>query len=70
MLETVTWGGQPGKELRVEPDGVRLSPRKSFEQWQQIVQLRCEPWGPLEIESAVVLQRLADIAARKRLACR
>lgn len=68
LLQTVTWGGHPARVAQVDPDGVRLSPRKSFEQWKQTVHLRCEPWGALEIESAVVLQRLADIAIRKRLA--
>ena len=66
--QTVTWGGQPAKVVEADGDGVRLSPRKSFEQWKQIVELYAEPWGPLEIESAVVLQRLGDIAMRKRLA--
>lgn len=65
--QTVTWGGQPEKLLSIDRDGVRLSPRKSFEQWKQTVELCAEPWGPLEIESAVVLQRLGDIAMRKRL---
>ncbi|MCV7062803.1 hypothetical protein H7I76_25345, partial [Mycolicibacterium vaccae] len=33
-------------------DEVRLSPRKSFERWREIVRDRSAPWMQTEIESA------------------
>lgn len=58
-LRSVDWGGDPyNKAIAVsEGDGVRLSPRKSFERWQEIVRDRGEPWTPTEIESADMLRR-------------
>ena len=49
--ETVRWSGNPEKTIAVGPSGPRLSPRGSFEEWQQT--LRCaEPWHRLELGNA------------------
>jgi len=58
-LRSVDWGGDPhNKAIAVSEGGeVRLSPRKSFERWQEIVRDRGEPWTPTEIESADMLRR-------------
>ncbi len=57
-LRAVDWGGDPhNKAIAVqEGDGVRLSPRKSFERWREVVDMCCEPWGPIQIESAELLR--------------
>ncbi len=49
VVRTVTWGGDPRK-----PDDPqeRLTPRKSFEQWQEVVRHRSIAWTQAEIESA------------------
>jgi len=49
VVRTVTWGGDPRK-----PDDPRerLTPRKSFAQWQEIVRHRSIPWTQAEIDSA------------------
>jgi two-component system, chemotaxis family, sensor kinase Cph1 len=59
VLRSVDWGGDPhNKAIAVsEGDEVRLSPRKSFERWSEIVHQRCEPWTPSETESADSMRR-------------
>ena len=49
VVQKVRWGGAPGKDLPTRPDGlVRLEPRRSFAEWQQMVQGRAEPWEPVD----------------------
>lgn len=57
-LRAVDWGGDPhNKALAVrEGDGVRLSPRKSFERWREVVHNCCEPWGQIQVETAESLR--------------
>lgn len=57
-LRAVDWGGDPhNKAIAVqEGDGVRLSPRKSFERWREVVDKRGEPWSPIQIETADALR--------------
>lgn len=54
QLRTVEWGGDPHNKAiaRREGDTVRLSPRKSFERWQETVRLRSTPWTAAETELA------------------
>jgi chemotaxis family two-component system sensor kinase Cph1 len=58
VLRSVDWGGDPhNKAIAVsEGDDVRLSPRKSFERWREIVHQRSEPWSLSEAESAESLR--------------
>lgn len=51
--ETITWAGNPDKTV-VDETG-RLSPRKSFEAWQEQVQDKCRPWTDADHEAAVTL---------------
>ncbi|WP_238651728.1 diguanylate cyclase domain-containing protein [Paenibacillus piscarius] len=44
VVEIVDWAGDPAKAVIQEDDGVRLSPRKSFEKWRQVVQSTSLPW--------------------------
>ena len=59
VLRSVDWGGDPhNKAIAVsEGDEIRLSPRKSFERWREIVHQRSEPWTLSETESAEALRR-------------
>ncbi|WP_264991187.1 GAF domain-containing protein, partial [Mycobacterium kiyosense] len=59
VLRSVDWGGDPyNKAIAVnEGDSVRLSPRKSFERWREIVHQRSDPWTLSETESAETLRR-------------
>ncbi|MCB0168101.1 MAG: GAF domain-containing protein [Anaerolineae bacterium] len=51
-LQTVEWAGNPEKAVTVEADGLRLSPRKSFKQWTEIVHAKSLPWQPAELNAA------------------
>ncbi|MET0455409.1 MAG: SpoIIE family protein phosphatase, partial [Mycobacterium sp.] len=59
VLRSVDWGGDPhNKAIAVrEGEEVRLSPRKSFDLWREVVRQRSEPWSLTETESAETLRR-------------
>jgi chemotaxis family two-component system sensor kinase Cph1 len=67
----VDWGGDPhNKELASqEGDSTRLSPRKSFERWREVVRFRSLPWTRDEQELAADLRRhlVESLYARSRL---
>ncbi|ACK50960.1 multi-sensor signal transduction histidine kinase [Methylocella silvestris BL2] len=77
IIETVTWAGNPDKSVSAEPDGQRLSPRKSFAAWKQEVRLQSRPWSSVAIQTAqalrvslleVVLRRVDQIARERETA--
>ncbi|MEG4573301.1 PAS domain S-box protein [Microcoleus sp. N3A4] len=52
-IQTVNWAGQPDGQIEFKPDGSRaISPRNSFELWQETVRLKSLPWQRCEIEIA------------------
>jgi chemotaxis family two-component system sensor kinase Cph1 len=55
----VDWGGDPhNKAIATQQgDDVRLSPRKSFERWREIVSMRSLPWTDVEQGDAASLRR-------------
>jgi light-regulated signal transduction histidine kinase (bacteriophytochrome)/CheY-like chemotaxis protein len=74
ILRSVNWAGDPNKSYAAGPLGPRLTPRKSFEIWQEIVRGQSAPWTQADLRIAeglritlleVILQ-LADLAARER----
>jgi light-regulated signal transduction histidine kinase (bacteriophytochrome)/CheY-like chemotaxis protein len=74
MLRSVNWAGDPNKSYSEGPLGARLTPRKSFELWQETVEGQSKPWSAADLRIAeslrvtlleVVLQ-LSDLAARER----
>ena len=56
VVQTVNWAGNPDKPVRVADGEIRLSPRQSFERWQQTVSGRSLRWKPCEIEAALELR--------------
>ncbi|WNZ22974.1 GAF domain-containing protein [Leptolyngbya sp. NK1-12] len=57
VLRTVNWAGDPTASLQVGADGhLTLSPRRSFEQWQETVRLTSQPWHPSELANALDLR--------------
>jgi two-component system, chemotaxis family, sensor kinase Cph1 len=57
--QTFSWGGNPyAKSTTAGPHGDRLSPRKSFEIWEETVSGRSTPWKPVEIDAAAQLRLL------------
>lgn len=47
-VRSVRWAGDPQKATEDEANGVRLSPRKSFEAWRQLVQGMGDPFSAAE----------------------
>jgi len=56
VVQTVNWGGDPNKAVQ-SVDGTPLSPRHSFELWQETVSLTSLPWQPEELEAIEELRR-------------
>lgn len=55
VLQTVNWAGDPNTGLETNGHAA-LSPRRSFEQWQETVRLTSESWKSSEIENALDLR--------------
>ncbi|HYF72830.1 MAG TPA: SpoIIE family protein phosphatase [Nocardioides sp.] len=55
--QVVDWGGDPTNKLLSAAEGpeVRLSPRKSFEKWRQVVRGRSLPWTSWQVDAADAL---------------
>jgi len=53
----VDWGGDPTNKQLAAAEGphVRLSPRRSFEKWREVVRGRSTPWAPWKLEVADAL---------------
>jgi light-regulated signal transduction histidine kinase (bacteriophytochrome) len=70
----VTWAGEPNKIESFGPNGPRLTPRKSFEAWQETVHHQSKRWAKTELRAAKNLRmtlvelvlRLADAAQADR----
>lgn len=59
VQQTVRWGGNPHDMPTVTgPHGPRLTPRKSFELWKEVVRGRASAWRGVEIEAAQKLKLL------------
>jgi light-regulated signal transduction histidine kinase (bacteriophytochrome)/CheY-like chemotaxis protein len=73
--KAVVWAGKPAKLVQVGPLGDRLTPRKSFEAWEETVRGQSRPWTPVEKSLAESLRtslleivfRLTDLADEERL---
>jgi light-regulated signal transduction histidine kinase (bacteriophytochrome)/CheY-like chemotaxis protein len=74
FARTVQWAGDPTKPAHLGPNGVRLTPRKSFEAWSETVRGQSKPWTAMEIRLAEslritlleVILRLSEAAAQER----
>ena len=65
-LQTVTWGGDPKKPTQIDASTERLSPRKSFEAWKELVRGRSLPWRDVDLIFARELLGVIQIAAAAR----
>lgn len=74
LTREVRWAGNPDKAVTAGEGGTRLHPRKSFAEWQEIVEGHSEPWAPRELRVAERLRatlhelvlRMSDSAAQER----
>ncbi|MGR6543600.1 diguanylate cyclase domain-containing protein [Paenibacillus tundrae] len=62
VVQLVDWAGDPAKAVIKTDDGIRLSPRKSFEKWREVVQSTSYPWTAKELN---VLPLLKTIVRRQ-----
>ncbi|MDR6934865.1 GAF domain-containing protein [Luteibacter sp. 3190] len=65
QVRQVRWGGNPSLAKLETIPGARLSPRQSFEAWQETVRGRSRPWSRLHLESARSLRVLIEMMERK-----
>ena len=56
VARNVTWGGDPRKVESWGPNGSRLSPRKSFEAWNEEVRGRSKPFSEPELRVAETIR--------------
>ena len=54
VTQEVYWGGNPNKAM--SKNGERLSPRKSFQKWKEIVKGLSRRWEKHEIDAAIALR--------------
>ncbi len=74
QLRSVRWAGNPEKEIEYGPNGPRLTPRKSFESWSQLVKGVALSFLPAELRVAEALRtallevilRMSDSADAER----
>jgi two-component system, chemotaxis family, sensor kinase Cph1 len=60
VLQTIDWGGDPYytyPEIREPNEQMRLSPRRSFELWKELVEGHSRPWKAVEMEAARELRK-------------
>jgi light-regulated signal transduction histidine kinase (bacteriophytochrome) len=73
-LKSVRWAGNPEKPVDYGPNGARLTPRKSFEEWSELVKGHALPFSAAELRVAETMRgallevvlRLADAAGEER----
>ncbi len=56
IIKSVRWAGNPDKPVETGPNGPRLSPRKSFEAWQQVLRHHSVDWTDGELQTAESLR--------------
>lgn len=74
QLRSVRWAGNPEKAIEYGPNGPRLTPRKSFESWSELVKGVALPFQPAELRVAEALRtallevilRMSDSADAER----
>jgi len=54
--KTVTWAAEPSKAISLGPNGVRLTPCKSFEAWRESVKNQSQRWSQVELRAAESLR--------------
>jgi PAS domain-containing protein len=66
-VRTVTWGGNPFKPVDSGDDPARLSPRRSFAQWHQVVEGTSDPWTSANLATARLIgESVADVIQQFR----
>lgn len=61
LVREVHWGGDPSQPALVSPDDGRLSPRRSFERWRELVRDQARPWTQAERELFTLCASQLDV---------
>ncbi len=65
-VRTVTWGGNPFKPSR-DADPKNLSPRRSFAQWNQVVEGTADAWTDADLSAArLIAETVSDVIIQFR----
>jgi len=65
VSRTVNWAGNPAKPVDIAHDGLRISPRKSFAAWKEIVRGHSTPWAESIADAAQSLRlSILDVVLR------
>ncbi|UAW99367.1 GAF domain-containing protein [Halopseudomonas nanhaiensis] len=51
-VHKIRWGGKPDKSMSVGPSGPRLTPRGSFDAWEEVVRGTSAPWSAGDLAMA------------------
>ena len=66
VIHTVTWAGDPHKPVGDANASERISPRKSFAAWRELVRLQSIPWQSVDVEAAKTLRlSLMEVILRR-----
>lgn len=67
QIEQVCWAGRPEKTVAHGPLGARLTPRGSFDAWQETVLGRAQPWeAPVQSNARLMLSELLRASNARR----
>ncbi|MEP3435714.1 MAG: HWE histidine kinase domain-containing protein [Hoeflea sp.] len=74
IAKNVSWAGNPEKPMSLGPNGARLTPRKSFETWREVVRNQSARWTSTEVYAAEALRvtllevvlRMSDASLREQ----
>ena len=67
QIEHVSWAGRPEKTVTYGPLGPRLTPRGSFDAWQETVRGRAQPWeAPVQSNARLMLSELLRASNARR----
>jgi light-regulated signal transduction histidine kinase (bacteriophytochrome) len=65
QVRNVRWAGNPALAKLENIPGARLSPRQSFDSWQETVRGHSRPWSKAHLDSARGLRLLVEMMERK-----
>ncbi|MGQ8875385.1 GAF domain-containing protein [Paenibacillus sp. TSA_86.1] len=68
VVQVVEWAGDPAKAVLKTDDGMRLSPRKSFEKWREVVKSTSYPWTARELSILPLLKSIVHRQTENQLA--
>lgn len=67
VKSTIKWAGKPEKNQQVDEKGIlRISPRNSFNEWLEQVELTATPWKKHELEAALSLRDEVNYAISRK----